>query len=437
MILLFLLIACAFSFGLVNLAPLFGIRTPLGDFNAEDVLLIVLLVISVPSYLRQRVASKSPWTRRVEFAWLLFILLLAIQSFRSPATSLAGRFVNVRFVQGYLLFFPTLAVVTSAKRLRILLVAGVAYALAGTVLTILQSLHGLENLFASQFYDIGAWAGNKMIVGGLARVNLPISDWVAFVILAVLAYGLIRPRPWHVVLIGFLSFTVLLNFARSLWLGMFAGFLVLMVLLGWLKRLRVKSVLGLTLIPLAALLAVGIAPMVGFQGLHQSLLERIGEGTRYFYENAGTWAARLSVGAAALALWRTNPLWRIGTAYYSVFGMWIDLGLPAALVSIGLIGLVIEVYLLLVCSLAAIEAARRGGAARSTAAIVLGIVVPAEIVLILVYQQWVAPSSFAILGVASALALVAPGLLFEGQMNSSKRDREQAFPATRRVSSNA
>lgn len=415
MLLLLYLLVCSFSFGLIDLTPLLQLPTPLGRVNGEDALLLVLLLSSIPSYLRQRRGAVSPWFRRVELGWVVFIIWLAIESLRSPADSLTERFVNLRFVEDYLLFFPSVAVLTSWERVRKFSVVGIVFALAGTALTVAQSVYGLSYLFDSPFYAIGDWGGNRMMVGALARVNLPISDWVAFVLLVLVAASLIRFRSWHLVLAGVLSLTILVNFARSLWMGMSAALIVMVVLLLWTGRLDGKGLVRLGLVPVAVLLGIFIAPFFGLDGISSALMERLNEGLYYITSDAGTWGDRLDVAGAAMDLWWTDPLWGIGTAYYKAFGTWIDLAYPATLVSIGAVGLVLEMGLLLVCSLAGISTMRQGLERDSVPLVLAGISVPAEVVLILVYQQWMNPRTWAILALASALTIVGPGLVGMGR----------------------
>lgn len=411
MLLALYLVVCAFSFGLVNLGPLFSIESPWGSFNGNDALLLTLLVASVPCYLAQRRKTEMVWLRRMESVWMLFIVLLAVQSFRSPADSLTERLVHVRFVQGYLLFFPSIAVLTSGERVRRIAIAGMSFAIVGTVLTVLQSLHGLDNLFDSPYYSIGAWPGNKMMVGDIARVNLPISNWVAFVLLVLLPLSLLRFRPWQLALGSFLFLTILLNFARSLWLGMGAAFLTELLLLIWTRALRPGAAIRLLLVPLGGLAVLAAAPYVGLEGLSQALLERLNEGVLFYSTDSGTWRDRLYVAAAAMQLWESNPVWGVGTAYNLVFGTWIDLGPPMVLVSIGVVGLAIEVFLFAVCVSAGITALRQGLARGSLMLMLIGVALPAEVVLMLVYQQWLTPDCFAILGLASALAVTGHSII--------------------------
>ncbi len=409
MVFLLYLLVCTFSLGLVNLAPLFYVSSTIGDFNAEDILLIALLVLSLPAYLRQRKVLASRQFHLLELAWLVFIVVLAVQSLRSPASSLTQRLVHLRFVQSYLLFFPSVAVLDSMARIRTFAGTGIVFALVGTLLTIAQSLHGLANLFDSPFYDIGVWAGNKGFVGGLARVNLPISNWIAFTILALVAAILLRFRLWHVFLVAPLSITILINFARSLWLGMAAALLGEIVLLLIVRRLSIVRALALCVL-FAVCLSTGVAlaSYVGLEGLRSAMVERITEGVYFFLEGRGTWASRLDVAAAAYELWLTEPLWGIGTAYHEVFGSWIDLGLPAALVSIGIVGLSVEISLLTICAWVGIGTLKQGVRQGAPIVMVVGIALPAFLILLLVYQQWIDPRYCAILAIASALAAVLP-----------------------------
>jgi O-antigen ligase len=403
------LVVCAFSFGLINLAPLLPISLAGRQFNAaEAILLIALLVLSLPAYLRQRRKLSSPWFHCLELAWLILIILLAVQSFRSPADSLAERLANMRFVQNFLLFFPSIAIMTSRKRLHIIAIIGVLFALIGTVMTIAQSIHGLENLFDSPLFDIGYWSGNKQYVAGIARVNLAISNWVAFVLLVLLAQTLLQFRWWHLLLGACFLITILLGFARLLWLGIIAAFTMEVFLLWRLGVLRGAKMFRLVLVPFVLALSIGLAQYLGFSEIFGALQEKLTEGIHYYVDKTGTWERRLEVMREAMELWKTNPWLGIGTAYYKILGVWIDLGLPTVLVSTGIIGLMSILYLFGICLLLGVASARKGVIKNSTLLIVIGVSVPAQVVLMLVYQQWLDPLGFAILGFASAL--LATGL---------------------------
>lgn len=406
------LIVCAFSFGLINLAPLFMVSLAGRQFNAaEAILLIMLLVLSFPAYLQQRSKLSSPWFHRLELAWLILIIFLVVQSFRSPADSLAERLANIRFAQGFLLFFPSVAIMTSRRRLYIIAIVGVLFALIGTMLTIAQSRYGLENLFDSPFFDAGYWAGNKGYVEGeIARVNLPISNWVAFVLLVLLAQSLLQFRWWHLILGAFLLVTIMLNFARLLWLGIAVAFTVEVLLLWLLGMWRGAKVFRLALVLLVLVLSIGLAPYLGFGKLFDALQARLTEGIEYFVTGTGTWGRRLEVMEAAMELWRANPWWGVGTNYRKIFATWIDLGLPSVLVSIGVIGLIIIIIFWGICLWSGVTIARQGAVKNSMPLLIIGISVPAQVVFMLVYQQWLDPLGFAILGFASALLATSPQL---------------------------
>ncbi len=417
------LIVCVTSFGLANLGPLFSVSSPWGDFNAADVLLLALLVLTLPGYFRQRQKIGGPWFRVVEMAWIVLILLLTVESFRSPAASLTQRLRNVRFVQGYLLFFPSVAVLTSRSRLRTLAIVGGLFAVIGVALTVLQSRHGLTNLTSSPLYDVGPWPGEHGVVGGITRVNLAISDWIAFCLLFVLALSLVRFRLWHLVLAGLFTVAMLLTFTRLFWLGLAAAFVVEVVLLLLTAGARLPDLLKLSLAPLAlGLVLLGAAQFASLGGLLQAVAERVQNGLFHLSTTSGTWAVRLADQNLAMTIWAASPLLGVGTVYYPAVGKFLDLGLPSTLVSIGAVGLVIEFLMLLACLLAGIATLREGVRAGSPYLKAIGVSVPALVVLILVYQQWMSARDFAILALASALVLAAPSILV-GVTDSGVRRR--------------
>lgn len=418
-------LAC--HFGLVNLSPLWR----LGPFNASDSLLGILMVFTAPVYLRQRRKIASAWFRRLEFAWLLLIGLIAVEALRSPARSILQQLVDLHIVEGYVLFFPTVAVVNSRARFHQVVCIGLIFALAGTVLTLAQSLHGLQNLFDSPYYETGSWPGNKQLVGDVARVNLPISDWISFVLLILFGVSLLRPRWWYLPIAVFLSIAILLNFARSLWLSMLAGMAVEALILAVHRRVSVgKVVILLVIIPIVFLLSLQIAAYLGFAALPDALQSRVEEGFVTFESGTGTWGARLDQADLALHLWQNDPIWGIGTDYLSVTGQWIDLALPMTLMSIGIAGLVTTSYLAGTCCLAALSTVPRALSIGRLEGVALAAAVPAYTMWIIVVQAWVDPLAFAILGFVSGLAMITSAISTETQAPPD-RSIAHASPAQR------
>jgi hypothetical protein len=418
------LVVCVSALGLINLAPLFSIETPLGGFTAKDIFLILLLGFSIPAYIRQRRRLASEEFRWLEFLWSAFIIMLAIQSFRSPANSLTQRLNHVRFVQPYLLFYPSIALLDSIERIKKFALFGGILAVLGTILTIAQSFHGLDNLFNSPFYDIGAWGGNKMYVGTFARVNLPISNWIAFVLLLLVAQGLMRLRLWHIMLGAFLAITIVLDFARSLWLAMAAAVGVIVLLYFLHGRLSIPRIYGFIILLLISVgLSLGLASILGFSGLYQAVLARINEGMLFFTTDTGTWGGRQVAAQLAYHIWHLNPLFGIGTDYYPTVGFYIDLGLPLTLVSIGIIGMILEGSLLVVCSWVGLKAMKKGNHKDSPSLLIItmGVVVPAFVAWMLVYQGWLDAYICSILAIASAISV---SLMFVDQNPSSFQTHE-------------
>jgi hypothetical protein len=316
------------------------------------------------------------------------------------------RLVDLHIVEGYVLFFPTIAVVNSRARFRQVVCIGLMFALAGTALTLAQSLHGLENLFDSPYYAIGSWAGNKQMVGDVARVNLPISDWISFVLLFLFGLSLLRLRWWYLPIAVFLSLAILLNFARSLWLSMLLGMAVEALILAAHHRVGFgKLLILLSLTPIVFLLSLQVAEHLGFSALPDALQSRVDEGFVSFESGTGTWGTRLDQADVALQLWRSDPIWGVGTDYLSVTGQWIDLALPMTLVSVGIAGLVATTYLVGTCCLAALSAVSRALSIGRPEGVALAAAVPGYAMWIIVVQAWVDPLAFAILGFASALAM--------------------------------
>ena len=404
----------ASSVGVASFAPLFHF----GPINGNDVLFVLLFFSLFPAYLQQRRAANSVWLHRLEFAWLVLILVLVIQAVRSPAASPSETVTQIQFVEGYLMFFPTVAMLSSRSRLKQLAIIGVVFAIMGTLLTIAQSHYGSKEIVSSPFYNTGAWPGSKGIIDGVVRVNLPVTASISFVLLILLSWSMVRPRWWYLPLGAFLLIALLISFARSLWLALIAASAVEVLTMLVLGRLRVSQALRVVVAPIMLLLSLLTAPYIGLASLADAIQERGSEGFVLFASGTGTWGTRLDQTDAALRLWASNPIWGVGFTYYNTFGAYIDLGLPLTLVSLGLVGLLANAFLVGVCCLAA---AYRVRAARGLDTMVVAAAVPGYVVWIIVYQQWVTPYAFAVLGVASALATIGSVASETAEVTSPER----------------
>jgi O-antigen ligase len=191
---------------------------------------------------------------------------------------------------------------------------------------------------------------------------------------------------------------------------MLAACAVMVILVLATGHVRRTSLLRLVVLVIILLAGLRIASFIGLSGLSSAISQRVAEGVYDVTRLAGNWAGRLEQQKAAMALWQSNPWLGIGTDYYSTFGNWIDLGLPLVLVSVGIVGLVIDFALFFGCFLTGILVLRQGIKKDSVPLLVVGAVLPAQVVLMLVYQQWLDPRGFAILGFVSALAVVSPGI---------------------------
>ena len=78
----------------------------------------------------------------------------------------------------------------------------------------------------------------------------------------------------------------------------------------------------------------------------------------------------------------------IGTNYYSVVGEWIDMGFALVLVSSGVVGFLGLVWLFMKSWSFGVKTMRIGLGAGSHIAIVAGAALVGQVVLMVVYQQW-------------------------------------------------
>jgi hypothetical protein len=404
---------CVSAFGLINLAPLFALRTPLGALNAKDLLVLLVFAFSLPAYLRQRAVLGSPWFRWVEALWTVFAVLLAAGALRSPAASLTERFVQLRATEDFYLFYPSVAILTTFRRLRIMTVLVVVFAVFGTALTLAQSLHGTEYLFDSPFYDIGAWNGNRVNYGGITRVDLPVIELISYTLLGLIAASLLKFRAWYAYVAAFLLSAVVVNFARSLWLALAIAIVVevwLLVRSGHVSLARLRKLTPVLVLVVLAVVAVALSGRVGLTSV---LTQRIADGFAMVAQDTGTWGNRFTVAQKAMELWSTNPLWGVGQGYYKVIGDSPDLGYAETLVTIGVVGLGVDLALLGVCAVYGARLVTRSNLVRSPHAVLAGVVLAADVVLQVIDQEWIYSRAFVVLAVAAALAFALPVLKSE------------------------
>ena len=370
------------------MAPLRLVAFEAGYLSAGDALVALLLILSFPAYLRQRRRIADREARSLELAWIGLCIVLLLSSTNSPAFSIKACLYNLKFVEGFILYFPTVAIINSTRRVKAIAIYGAILAIVGTGMTVAQSLHGLTNLFDSPFYNVGGWGGNRIIVGGFTRVNLPLSNWVASALLVVFSSILLRFNWKTVLLSGGLFITILLNFARSLWLGLAAGLAVEYFYFYRLQLLTFGAKMRLLFLPVAVLIALYVGNMLGSDDLTQGILARLDEGTYFIAHGSGTWGTRIVGIENALKVWEGSWLFGIGTNYYSVVGQWIDIGFALVLVASGVVGLLALIWLFIRSWLFGVKTMRKGLNTGSHVAIVAGATLVGQVALMVVYQQW-------------------------------------------------
>ena len=263
------------------------------------------------------------------------------------------------------------------------------------------------------------------MVGGLVRVNLPVSNWVAFVLLLLMPALLLRWRWWVAGLIIFLLLAVFVNFARSLWISMLVAFALEIGLFFLGGILNLKSALRIGLVPVMGVLALLLAPLVGLQSLGDSVAGRLAEGAQFFSAGLGTWADRVEQSQWTWDLLDQGYwLFGVGTDYYSFFGVPVDMGFPQTLLSVGIVGLVVFLGTMIVCFLAGIDGLKQGILRDDLFAVLACVGLPAVIVQRLVYQHWLYPESAGILAAAAAAALMFPYLPGDPQDESPEEPPE-------------
>jgi hypothetical protein len=328
-------------------------KFPAGRWQAfGDFMNLSFFIISIIKYQRQRKILSYTTFSFLEKSWIVFLIYFVISAIISPSTSKYGSIGNLRLAYPYFLFFSSVALLTSQDKIRSFLKVLVVYAVIGGVLSIIQSFYGVVPIFDIKgFYNIGHWGGQQLyIIPGIARVMLP-PLYLIYIVFIALVYNeiLFHDHQYSILLLFFLV-TILIGFARSLWVATVLTVLITMIAVMGINILDLKKLIKLSALIITAV-TLGFIIVINIFG--DSFLLALTN--RYFLlfsdieYGQGTFGSRLITMGDSIKLWLKNPYWGNGAAYTSITKMYrlSDVGFTYVLVTIGIVGMILVMNLYL------------------------------------------------------------------------------------------
>lgn len=320
-------------------------RLPDGSLKGiMDILNIVLFIYSVFKYINIRKNITYNFYSKFEIPFLLFLFYFVLSALFSDTNSKYGQIINLRLTYGFLLFFPTVILNDSIGKIKFLLRFCFFLAFLGSILSIVQSLHGAEPLFdAENYYNLGHWGGQQYnIFPGMARVMLPPIYTIYIVFIFFFMRLLVEKKKKNIVFMIVLILPIFISYARSFWLAIFITFSVILFIGNYYKFFKVLSWIKIFLITIV-IIYVGIFIGQNFFGanLSYALLDRLNDLFFDVENTSGTLGSRIAMIPIALSIWAKNPFWGNGVllSVLDYFPNLTDVGFVYVLVTIGLIGL--------------------------------------------------------------------------------------------------
>lgn len=232
---------------------------------------------------------------------LMYLIGLALSSLFSmdPLKSLAGN-RNVWLFSMLYLLVNNADLKTGLRFLNVLLVASILMGIYGVWQAVfgwdLSHMRKLE-IYGKHIYGAVGGFGMHLTYGGYQMM-------IALILLAVCMYGLrtfkARIRAGLIVSAFLVNVSVIVSFARSAWLGLLAGYLVLGISALFTKPLRTLLAALLIVLLLSALFLS--IPDMRYRGL--------------LLVNDLKHSVRTELWTGALAMIRDHPLWGVGTGMF-------------------------------------------------------------------------------------------------------------------------
>lgn len=310
----------------------------------KDIINIPLIIYAL-HYYAHNYKKHSKVQKFIELGWCLFIFYFSIQLLNQPSgrlySSKVSFILNIREIYPYLIFFYTIAVLNNYKKIKITWKVLLVYSIAGTVLTIYQSIISRGLLTDSHFYDVGHWRqGVEYILPSVQRVLLACLYLIEFMFL----YYIVKMNNGNIkkylLVTAVLSIPIILGFARSHWISLILCITILSVIVTREKS-KTKKILKIVLSTAIVVLVVYALLIYINPSLIQKIQDRFILTFRDFSNDSGSYGSRLLTMVNGLKLWQNNILFGNGP-YFSIVARMpylTDVGFLYVLVTIGLAGL--------------------------------------------------------------------------------------------------
>jgi hypothetical protein len=222
----------------------------------------------------------------------LAIFMIA-RDFQSSGTGFGNLESLLRIAPFYMTFFIILGFVADRRDYERLTRIWFGLCITGTVLIILQSLHGTDPLFAGTGLDQVFTPPSPMITehyGPLHRTVFPFYFAAVWAIFYCLARWTFSPSVKWLLSAQFFSVAFIFNLARGLYFGVLCAFVAFVLLMVRTRRMVGQIMLAVTI----PALIIGVTlPAVGYSDLATGIAMRVGSGLQDVQSGGGTWGGRL------------------------------------------------------------------------------------------------------------------------------------------------
>ncbi len=265
--------------------------------------------------------------------------------------------------------------------------------IAGCALAIAQSLYGVLPIFESGgFYHEGHSGGQRYEINGfLTRIALP-TIYLIQVMFLYNVYNMILNKTRLINIFYFVLYLVaiLIAFSRSSWAGL-AVCVVLALFITFIIRRekfqRAVSFILLGVLCVSIVLSVVDTPMVN--DIKQLLVERVEEMFYDLEKKEGNLASRLSTIEMGMKMYETSPWTGIDLNLVLIYELYqiTDVGYLYALLTVGLIGLVLLSMWYLFTVIISYNHILKSGKKKDTEGIILSMLLFTNIIFFIIIQQ--------------------------------------------------
>jgi O-antigen ligase len=263
----------------------------------------------------------------------------------------------------------------------------------GCGLAIAQSLYGTQSMFESGgFYHEGHSGGQRYEINGfLTRIALP-TIYLIQVMFLYNVYNMILNKTKLINIFYFVLYLVaiLIGFSRSSWAGLAICITLALFITFIIRRekfQRAVSFILLGVLCISIVLSVIDTPVVN--NIKQILVERVEELFYDIEKKDGNLGSRLSTIELGMKMYETSPWTGIDLNLVALYEMYqaTDVGYLYALLTIGLIGLILLSLWYLVTVIISYNHILKAGKKKDTEGIILSMLLFTNIIFFIIIQQ--------------------------------------------------